>query len=534
MDKATANNAVKAPPGVTVVESIDDMPHFNKLLFLDGEIKLTDEERRNFLMLEAQPEGERKIAYLILTKNIPSKLNQRAKSLGVLLRKTHTIRVLYTSREILNIVFEQYKAQADKETHIHVNETELYDALNDLFARAVNMHASDIHFEAYENKTDIKFRVNGILIKVLEYAQEYSHELARILYNVLAAEGSKDIQFDEAKMQSAIVEKHIQNQPYRIRVQTAPRYPYGYSIALRMLPLDTKSDTSIEDLGYTLEQTKALYKAGMKPTGALIFAGTTGSGKSTTLSTLIADKIVKTKGTRKVITIENPPEYVITGALQVNINDASDTAQATFADAIKVAMRMDPDILMIGEVRDARSAKLLQDSVQSGHQVFTTVHAQSALGIFERLVGLGFDRAVLTSPGFLSLLVYQVLAPINCPDCAIAAPAYEQQALDELQRELVERTKAAVGDKFSQVKFRNPEGCDNCQKTGFKGRTVIAEMIEPDDQLLQHVRKEDYAAARVQWEETGGIPLYNNVIEKVISGDLDPHYAEDKVGYLSG
>jgi type II secretory ATPase GspE/PulE/Tfp pilus assembly ATPase PilB-like protein len=532
---APANLAVQTPTGMNLIETIDDMPRFTKLLFSgSGEINLSEEERRHFLLAETTPEGDRKQAYLIIAQPIQGNMNQRAKSLGMLLRKTHVVRVINTTRDILGIVENQLKTQQSKEAKAQVNESELYDALNEMFARAVEMNASDIHFEAYEGKTDIKMRVNGILVKVLEYAQEYSHELARILYNVLAAEGSKDIQFDETKMQSAIVEKNILGKPYRVRVQTAPRYPFGYSIALRMLPLDTKSSTSIEDLGYTHVQMKTLMKAGMRPTGALIFAGTTGSGKSTTLSTLIADKIKKTKGTKKVITIENPPEYVINGALQVNINDSSDTATATFADAIKVAMRMDPDILMIGEVRDPKTAKLLQDSVQSGHQVFTTVHAQSAMGIFERLVGLGFDRAVLTSPGFLSLLVYQVLSPLNCPHCAIPYETYIQGERDELETELLARVVKAVGEAdISKIKFRNVDGCDKCKKTGFLGRTVIAEMIEPDDKLAQFIRNEDYSAANKHWEETGGVPLYHNVMGKILTGELDPHYAEDTVGYLS-
>lgn len=528
------SRAAATPPGLIFIETFDELPRFTKLFYTaHDDIHLTEEERKYFLLVEAPPEGERKIAYLLSVRNIPSQFNQRAKSLAVLLKKSHNIRLIYTTREVLDIVEENLIAQQSKETKAHVNESELYDSLNDLFTRAVQAHASDIHFEAFERKTDIKFRVNGILVKVLEYAQEYSHELVRILYNVLAAEGSKDIQFDETRMQAAIVEKHILGKPYRIRVQTAPRYPFGYSIALRMLPLDTKNEQTLEELGYTHVQTKTLYKAGMRPTGALILAGTTGSGKSTTLSTMIADKIVKTKGTRKVITIENPPEYVINGALQVNINDASDTAHHTFADAIKVAMRMDPDVLMIGEVRDPSTAKLLQNSVQSGHQVFTTVHAQSAMGIFERLVGLGFERAVLTSPGFLSLLVYQVLAPLNCQSCAIPFDLMKSKATEELQLELLARVAEAVpADKLEGVKFRFEGGCNECQHTGFKGRTVIAEMIEPDDTLLSLIRSEDYLGAKKHWVSMGGIPLYINVMEKVVSGELDPHYAEDKVGYL--
>lgn len=535
MDEPNKRPIPPTPAGLMFAESIDDMPRFTRLLFIgSGELHLSDEERKHFLLVEGPPEGERKIGYLLTTQSIPSQMNQRAKTFAQLLKRSHQVKLIYTSRDVLGIVYDQLKTQQSKESQVQFNETELYNSLNDMFARAVQMNASDIHIEAFEGKTDIKFRINGLLIKVMEYAQEYSHELVRILYNVLAAEGSKDIQFDEHKMQSAIVEKFILGRGYRIRLQTAPRYPYGYSIALRLLPLETRSSGSIEDLGYTATQTKALFEAGMKPTGALIFAGTTGSGKSTTLSNLITDKIKKTQGVRKVITIENPPEYVIHGALQININDASDTAHATFADAIKVAMRMDPDILMIGEVRDPKTAKLLQDSVQSGHQVFTTVHAQSALGIFERLVGLGFDRAVLTSPGFLSLLVYQVLVPLNCAQCAIPFEAYAARTdLDLLSRELLERVRTAVQVSDLQgIKFRNPQGCDACQKTGFKGRSVIAEFIEPNDQLLALIRKEDYVGAHHYWVNHNGVPLYYNVINKVKTGELDPHYAEDKVGFL--
>jgi type II secretory ATPase GspE/PulE/Tfp pilus assembly ATPase PilB-like protein len=529
--------AAPVPPGITFIETFDEMPRFTKMLFSDNEeIHLSDEEKKFFLLVEGlATEGERKTAYLIVTQNIPSQMNQRAKTFGQLLRRTHSIKIIYTTRDMLKLVEDHVSAEEERETKAPVNETELYNSINDIFTRAVQMNASDIHIEAFERKTDVKFRVNGMLVKVLEFAQEYSQELVRILYNVLAVEGSKDIQFDEHKMQAAIVEKYILGKSYRVRLQTAPRYPYGYSIALRLLPLETRSSGAIEVLGYTHAQVKALFKAGMKPTGALIFAGTTGSGKSTTLANLITDKIIKTKGVRKVITIENPPEYVVNGALQININDASDNAQSTFADAIKVAMRMDPDVLMIGEVRDPKTAKLLQDSVQSGHQVFTTVHAQSALGIFERLVGLGFERNVLTSPGFLSMLMYQVLVPINCPHCAVSFAEYELTATEEAERELIDRVKAAVpADQVANIKFRHPEGCDQCQKTGFLGRSVVAEFIEPDDQLLAFIAKEDYPSAREHWQAKGGVPIYFNIVDKMKTGELDPHYAEDKVGYLTG
>lgn len=525
------------PPGVMYVDSFDEMPRFSKLLFVDKEeLRLSDEERKYFLLTEgAVGEGERKIAYLLVSQNITSQMNQRAKTFAQLLRRTHTIKIIYTTRDLLKLVEDNISAAESRESQQIVNETELYNSINDIFTRAVQMNASDIHIEAFERKTDVKFRVNGMLVKVLEFAQEYSQELVRILYNVLAVEGSKDIQFDEHKMQAAIVEKYILGKSYRVRLQTAPRYPYGYSIALRLLPLETRSSGAIEALGYTQPQIKALLKTGMKPTGALIFAGTTGSGKSTTLANLIADKIIKTKGVRKVITIENPPEYVVNGALQININDSSDNAGSTFADAIKVAMRMDPDVLMIGEVRDPKTAKLLQDSVQSGHQVFTTVHAQSALGIFERLVGLGFERNVLTSPGFLSMLMYQVLVPINCPHCAMNISDFEKNVIEETEKELLERVKVVLSPKeLSAVRFRSLVGCEKCQNTGFLGRSVVAEYIEPDDTLLALIAKEDYSQAQKYWKESGGVPVYFNIIDKIKTGELDPHYAEDKVGYLTG
>lgn len=531
------NPPAAMPPGITYIDSFDEMPRFSKMLFTEKEeIHLSEDERKFFLLVEAlSTEGERKIAYLLVTQNIPSQMNQRAKTFAQLLRRTHSIKIIYTTRDMLKLVEDHVVADMVRESQAPVNETELYNSINDVFTRAVQMNASDIHIEAFERKTDVKFRVNGMLVKVLEFAQEYSHELVRILYNVLAVEGSKDIQFDEHKMQAAIVEKYILGKSYRVRLQTAPRYPYGYSIALRLLPLETRSSGAIEVLGYTHLQVKALLKSGMKPTGALIFAGTTGSGKSTTLANLITDKIMKTKGVRKVITIENPPEYVINGALQININDASDNAHSTFADAIKVAMRMDPDVLMIGEVRDPKTAKLLQDSVQSGHQVFTTVHAQSALGIFERLVGLGFERNVLTSPGFLSMLMYQVLVPINCPHCAISFAEYESTVTDEMEHELIDRVKASVApDALSTIKFRRVSGCEKCDQTGFVGRSVVAEYIEPDDTLLAFIAKEDYPKAREHWQATGGVPIYINIVEKMKTGELDPHYAEDKVGYLTG
>src|SRR5579872_3737761 len=134
------------------------MPHFIKLLFSEeDDIQLTEDERKSFALLEGPPEGPRKIAYLVTTQNISPQMNQRAKSLAIVLKKTHGVRLIVTTRDLLKIVVDNVVSGGKKEAVVAVKDSELYDSLNELFTRAMKANASDIHIEAFEKKTDIKF-----------------------------------------------------------------------------------------------------------------------------------------------------------------------------------------------------------------------------------------------------------------------------------------------------------------------------------------------------------------------------------------
>ena len=221
------------------ITSYDLLPKFSELLFdSDSDIKMTNDDHRYFLFAKSAEQGQENIVYLLTAASISAEKMQRAKSLSLIVRHKYALRRIKTTAEIIGIAYKSILGNDAEIENISVSVADkpLYETIESMFEEAISKNASDIHIEAFEKKTDIKLRINGMLVKVNEFSSDHTHEIVRILYNVLAIEGSKDIQFDEFKMQSAIVEKTIAKRLYRVRVQTAPRYPHGYSIALRLLP----------------------------------------------------------------------------------------------------------------------------------------------------------------------------------------------------------------------------------------------------------------------------------------------------------
>jgi type II secretory ATPase GspE/PulE/Tfp pilus assembly ATPase PilB-like protein len=268
-----------------------------------------------------------------------------------------------------------------------------------------------------------------------------------------------------------------------------------------------------------------------QPIGINIISGPTGSGKSTSLQRVLQGELLEAEGKLHVITVEDPVEYPIEGAVQTSVTNASTEEERSrmFSAAISNAMRLDPDTIMIGEVRDRASAQSALRASMTGHQVWTTVHANSAVAIVDRLVDLGLPVSLVADHTVVTGLISQRLVKVLCPHCKLPL-ADHQSALSEAA---LSRVRQSVAADLANVFIAGP-GCGKCRHQGTTGRTVVAEVIVPDEQFFKYIRAGEKTAAVQYWQqELGGKTILHHAIEKVAAGIVDPRMAEKMVGHLT-
>jgi len=526
-----------------IINKVEDVPNIDHELLNE---MLSDEEHAQFLFVETTL-GE---TVCFINSEADNVFKQRAQSLRSFQLSDRVVKTLYVTPELLTILRDQVMAHSEA---VLVNESELDKKFNDVLLQAVQSGTSDIHIDIFPERADLKFRIHGMISKVGEMDSRTANRLINYVYNVAAAEGSKDTQYNPDEMQDALLDRFLEingtRSRYKLRLQTAPCYPNSMTIIMRVLPVDNQLSSTLESLGYSEHQMHLLKQAQQNPSGAIIIAGTTGSGKSTTLATMLVDTYRRTKGMKKIITTEDPPEYTIEGANQINLSakknaiEQGGSSSDLFVKAIKVAMRSDPDIIMVGEVRDEQSSTLLSSAVLSGHQVYTTVHASGGLAIIDRMINLGFEKSLITTPHFLSLLIYQCLVPSVCQHCAIPYEAFIKKELGEFDQDCVNRLQALIhsdryksiiesSDAMQKLVFANHDGCSKC-RFGYTGRTVLAEMVVPSAALMEHIRNGEFEKAHHYWLEHDGQTVLEHGIEKMLAGHIDPRSVEDKCGALT-
>ncbi|HLX54581.1 MAG TPA: ATPase, T2SS/T4P/T4SS family, partial [Aquella sp.] len=291
-----------------------------------------------------------------------------------------------------------------------------------------------------------------------------------------------------------------------------------------------------------------------KKGGINIFAGPTGSGKSTTMSIIVGMIISDSNGRKHVITAENPVEYEIGGliTLQKSIDgklvDRKVMSYATqtpimsgntkrkkeiFSEAITAMMRLDPDVIMIGEIRDGGSLKASVDASMTGHQVWTSVHATTAIGIIKRLITVsgedegGVEKELICDASIVSSLMSQRLVKKLCQHCSEPLEKYQQK----VDPKLISRLKDIFGNDFAGIKLRNENGCTNCFK-GNIGRTVVAEIINTDQKFMDLILTSNYEAEKYWLEQLNGTPMMAHGLIKVKRGIVDPLDLEDELEYI--
>ena len=528
-------------PGPHVISKKDDIPVHDAVLSVAGgpiAVLLTRSQSKEveiICTLEVAKRAGLDDEYMAIVDRLKRQDYKRVRS------------KLIASQEILQIIYEETEQKRSKEEKEKAS-TEIQKNFDELLLRAVNDGASDIHFEVRRDHAQIRFRINGDLGDPMPWAVRQANVMANVIYMVIAAE--KETAFDPARPQSAIIDRDLgEGVRVRVRLNTLPAYSpgssdtagsSGFDMIMRLLKMgQSAGNINLNKLGYNKEQLIKTRRAVAKPTGAIIMSGTTGSGKSTSLNAMLTEKIAAHGGRIKVITVEDPPEYVLHGATQVPIvrsrsaAQSGDTKENPFAAAVSATMRSDPDIIMVGEVRDHVSAELLIHAVQSGHQVYTTIHAASGIDIIARLRSQGVPDDVLGSQNFVAALMYQALLPVVCPHCSTSVHEFSKNIKNDSDEEMLIRIYRHLGNNQAEaIKFRHHEGCPHCMK-GVVGRTVASEIILPDAYMLKAFRDRQDMDAIMYHAYIGGKIALHHGIEKLIQGMVDIRDVEQRLDQIS-
>lgn len=364
-----------------------------------------------------------------------------------------------------NLLLSMASIESTANPTVRLVDSTLYDALK--------LGASDIHFEVQQKGLHIKYRLDGVLqsIKRVESLDTAHQVVSRI--KVLS-----DLDISERRIpQDGRFRVLLDQREIDFRVSIMPNIA-GEDAVLRIL--DRKHLTgqfeslTLDSLSFEDDVKTFIRRASHLPYGLLLVTGPTGSGKTTTLYAAISE--INT-GLDKIVTIEDPIEYQLSGVLQIPVNEKKGL---TFAKGLRSILRHDPDKIMVGEIRDSETAQIAVQAALTGHQVFTTVHANNVFDVIGRFSNMGVDSYSLVAA--LSGIMAQRLVRTVCPRCA--------QTLDSSAEDLNKICESIKTKAIGEVRLKKAEGCEHCRWTGYKGRTAIAEILPIDDEmkdlLVQH------------------------------------------------
>ena len=364
--------------------------------------------------------------------------------------------------------------------------------VNALLVDAVKRGASDIHFEPEYAFMRIRYRIDGVLETVRSLHKTY---MPGITVRVKVVSG---LNIAETRSpQDGRLSLTLNGRPVDFRVSTQPTI-YGENIVLRVLDRE-KSIISLDRMRLTKDSLEKINLMLARPEGILIVTGPTGSGKTTTLYSLLAQVNDETVN---IMTLEDPVEYPLTLMRQTSV---SEVARMDFADGIRAIMRQDPDIILVGEVRDKETAEMAFRAAMTGHQVFTTLHTNSALGAFPRLLDIGIQPDIMA--GNIIGIIAQRLVRVLCAHCKDAyAPSKEERML--------------LGPSGEQVSYLHRSvGCKHCDNKGFKGRTTVMEILVMDGDLDELVaRRATAKELRAAAIGRGYRSLADEGLQRVIEG----------------
>jgi type IV pilus assembly protein PilB len=375
------------------------------------------------------------------------------------------------------------------------DDTPVAKFINSLLDNGIRSDASDVHLEPYERMAVARLRVDGVLRKVLSYPRK-AHNSVVSRIKVMCNMDISDRRFP----QDGKFFIRRGGEQFDLRVSTMPTI-FGEKVVMRILRV-SNAKKKLEDLGLTDYNRERFESIITSPYGIILISGPTGSGKSTTLVAVL-NQVTSEKV--NVLTAEDPVEYTIEGISQCQVNSE---IGLTFARYLRSFLRQDPDLIMVGEVRDRETAQLAIEASLTGHLVFSTIHTNSAAGAVARLVNMGVDPFLLGTS--LIGVVGQRLLRKLCTNCRIKIPMREDV-------KKIARTIYPNRDEF--VEYIPGNGCPECRGMGYKGRTGIHEILIVDSKLRQLIAENSSEREISQAAISGGMrTMFNDGIQKVVDG----------------
>ena len=373
--------------------------------------------------------------------------------------------------------------------------------VTDVIAQAVTDNATDIHFEPQEGQLRIRYRVDGLLVPVPVPENLLRFQDAIISRLKIMAR----LNISERRLpQDGRINFKAGGTTLDIRVSTIPTI-YAESISLRLLN-QKKEAYTMERLGMSPEEQAAITHVLDFPHGIVLVTGPTGSGKSTSLNAFLR-KINSTD--LRIVTIEDPIEYEVPGVNQMQVRPE---IGLSFAGALRHVLRQDPDVIMVGEIRDRETADIAIRASLTGHLVFSTLHTNDAPGAITRLIDMGIEPFLVASA--IELVIAQRLVRRLCPECSRPEPVQKLKLRDTLAILGVDQAEADT-----VTTLRAPVGCDRCRGTGYRGRIGIFEILRPNDELHELVLKRESTRALTQCARRHGMrTLEQSGWEKVRAG----------------
>lgn len=400
--------------------------------------------------------------------------------------------VMSDSYELENLQTEKGKEDTDlslDELVARAEEAPIVKLVDLLLMQAIKDRVSDIHIEPFRNKINIRYRIDGVLYEIPPPAK---HLLPAIVSRIKII-ANLDIAERRLPQDGAFVVK-VEKRGVDIRVSSMPTI-YGEKVVMRILDKST-TPLNLEELGFDPDDLEKFKKAIMSPHGLILTTGPTGSGKTTTLYAALNEINTPRKN---ISTVEDPVEYKLEGINQVQIKPK---IGLTFANALRSFLRQDPDIIMVGEVRDLETAQICIRSSLTGHLVLSTLHTNDALSAISRLIDIGIEPYLISSS--LILVAAQRLVRRLCPECKEAYETTPKLMRDfNIKQELLYKTK----------------GCDYCSHTGYRGRIALYEIVLVDDKLREMIsRSAELGEIKKAARERGIKSLLDNGIMKVEQG----------------
>jgi len=364
--------------------------------------------------------------------------------------------------------------------------------VNQILSEAVGARATDIHIEPYRNKVRVRYRIDGILYDMrLPEQVKYLHPAIVSRIKILS-----NLNVVERRLPQdgrAIIK--IQDKQVDLRISVIPSL-YGENVVIRILPVHLLFN--LDDLGFLPDDLKNLEGVMARPHGIIFLTGPTGSGKTTTLYACLSKL---NKDAVKIITIEDPIEYELMGIMQIQVRPE---IGFSFANALRSILRHDPDIMMVGEVRDLETAELAIRTALTGHLIFSTLHTNDACSGATRLLDIGIEPYLVASS--VNAFISQRLVRLICPNCKVEM-----------------KDKDMLPDSLKAIKIYHGKGCDSCKNIGYKGRTAIYEILLINDEIQELIlQKASASQIKNKARELGFRTLLESGIEKIKMGITTP------------